>query len=98
MLDNTKFKGATWTNSTDLENWKQLVKSIPEELRRKGKNAFKKHIIDYFSSHNYTMKANNTAPPTNIDDIISIISDREWYLNNKKKRTTNNIHDHIWYV
>ena len=86
MFDNSKFTGATWTNSTDLENWKQLAKSITEELRQKGKDAFEKHIINYFSSRNYTMKADDTTPPTNIDNILSIISDREWYLNNKKKK------------
>ena len=86
MFDNSKFTGTTWTDTTDLGNWKRLAKSITEELRQKGKDAFEKHIIDYFSYHKYTMKANDATKPTNIDDIISIISDREWYLNNKKKK------------
>ena len=86
MFDNSKFTGTTWTDTTDLGNWKRLAKSITEELRQKGKDAFEKHIIDYFSSRNYTMKADDTTPPTNIDDIISIISDSEWCLNNNKKK------------
>ena len=85
LFYNKTLTGETWITSTDIDNWKGLAKSITDELRQKGKDDFERHIIDYFSSHNYTMKEDNTAPPKNIDDIISIIADSKWYLNNKKK-------------
>lgn len=76
-------KYADKKNLGTVNDWVKLGNMLQTDLQNIGKREYLKHIKDYFQKENIYITENKLKRlPNNIDDITSIIIDKEWYNNN----------------
>ena len=72
------FGTSTWGNNQNIQAWIDKALQLQTELRELGVAKAHEKIISIFREYNICMPG-STQSPTNIDDIIVIINDKDWY-------------------
>ena len=77
----SKFRSTTYEDTDDLQNWIAVAESIQLELRELGVHKAHEKILDVFRDYGVYLPSstNERQHPVNFDDVINIISDKEWY-------------------
>ena len=76
------------SDSGAVNDWIKLGKRLQSNLQNIGCTEYLKQIKENFrKENNWVMKNHSKKQPNSIDDITSIISDKEWYnLDIKRSR------------
>lgn len=77
-----------YSNMEEVGKWVQLALRINEDLKQIGYSSCIDEIVKT-SAIEYNMKMPTciTSPPTSLDDVVTIISDKVWYqVDTERKR------------
>ena len=72
------FTTSNWGDDTNVQAWIDKALHLQTELRELGVAKAHEKIISIFREYKVYMPG-STQLPTNIDDVLVIINDKEWY-------------------
>ena len=73
-----QFGSSDWGDKTKIQAWIDTGMALQQELRDLGVQKAQEKIISIFHQYNVYLPGTNQRP-TNIDDVIVIINDKQWY-------------------
>ena len=73
------FGSSDWGDQSKIQAWIDRAIQIQQELREIGVQKAHDKIISVFRDYNVCLPRTNQMP-TNIDDVIIIINDKQWYM------------------
>ena len=79
-LFDSDIRNTAFNNNNDINKWISIATKMYSEIRDLGFDRGREHLVSRaISDHNMMMGANKDIEPRNLDDIISIVTDRDWY-------------------
>ena len=78
-----QFGTSAWENNNNLQAWIDKALQLQQELRELGVQKAHAKVVMVFREYNITLPDSNQLP-TNIDDILVIINNQEWYTTDKE--------------
>ena len=92
--DNTTSE--SYKSKEEVEDWRLQALQLMQEIKHIGIAHGRYEIVKLARSHyGMTMPQSGNYKPTNIDDVMSIIGDEDWYNDNKEYKL--NIVYHLMY-
>ena len=76
-----------WQDNQNDQTWIEKALQLQTELRELGVKKAHEKIISIFREYNIYMP-DSTQRPTNIDDILVIINDKNWYTTQQDTKQT----------
>ena len=76
-------------NDIDIEEWKKICLKLMKNIKQRGISAGRKHLVN-LASYTFGLRltdsdTNKLVRPTCISDVFSIVTNKDWYLKNKKR-------------
>ena len=78
-----EFGTSAWDNKQNLQAWIDKSIHLQQELRELGVRKAHEKVVMVFREYNIKLP-NSNQNPTNIDDILVIINNHEWYITDKE--------------
>ena len=86
----------SYKNDSELEDWRMQALQMMKEIKQIGIAYGRQEIVNLARGHyGMTMPHSCGSKPTNIDDVMSIVENEEWYYDNKVYKQ--NIIYHLMY-
>ena len=83
-LFDTTVTSQSYKNDSEVEDWRIQALQLLKEIKQIGIAQGRQEIVNLARGHyGMTMPHSCNSKPTNIDDVISIIENEEWYNDNK---------------
>lgn len=64
---------------SDIQAWMDTAIKLQNELKEMGVNKAHEKIVNIFDEYNVKMPGTMNEGPSNFDDVIAIINDKDWY-------------------
>ena len=77
-----QFGSSAWDNENNLQAWIDKALQLQLELRELGVQKAHEKVVMVFREYNIKLPNSNQLP-TNMDDVVAIINDKEWYTTDK---------------
>ena len=96
FLFNITITSQSYKDDSEVEDWRLQALQMMKEIKQIGIAYGRQEIVNLARGHyGMTMSHSCNSKPTNIDDVISIVENEEWY--NENKMYKQNIIYHLMY-
>ena len=85
-LFSSKFNSTAYTNDEDLQLWINTAIDLQNELKDIGVSQAHKKILQILGDYDVRIPSSNNQKPKNFDDVMMIISDKQWYQTNQESK------------
>ena len=82
----SSFTSTAYTNDEDLQIWINTAIDLQNELKDIGVSQAHKKILQILNDYDVRIPGSSNQKPKNFDDVITIISDKQWYQTNQESK------------
>ena len=86
FLFDSSFKSTAYEGPEDLQRWIDIAINMQNELKEIGVSKAHQKILEIFNDYDVRLQGPNKQKPVNFEDIMSIISDKNWYQTNQESK------------